>query len=53
MDKTGLGIGIMGGMGLGLLLGREFAGSYVTLLGALLIIICLSAMGIQFYHGKK
>ena len=37
MDKptrTGLAIGIIGGIGLRLLLGSEFAGTYTTLLGA-------------------
>lgn len=41
MDKIGLGIGIIGGLGLGLLLGSELSGSAITLAGAGLIIISL------------
>ncbi len=53
MDKTGLSIGIIGGIGLGLLLGSEFSGRYITILGAILVIISLVAMGVLFYKGKK
>ena len=53
MDKTGLSVGIIGGIGLGLLLGSEFSGRYITILGAILIIISLVAMGVLFYKGKK
>ena len=53
MDKTGLSIGIIGGIGLGLLLGGEFSGRYITILGAILVIISLVAMGILSYKGKK
>jgi len=35
MEKIGLKIGVIGGLGLGLLLGSEFAGSYITILGAI------------------
>ena len=53
MDKTGLSIGIIGGIGLGLLLGSEFSERYITILGAILVIISLVAMGILSYKGKK
>lgn len=53
MDKTGLTIGIIGGIGLGLLLGSEFSGRYITILGAILVIISLVAMGVLSYKGKK
>lgn len=53
MDKTGLSIGIIGGLGLGLLLGSEFSGRYITILGAVLVIISLVAMGVLSYKGKK
>jgi len=53
MDKTGLPIGIIGGIGLGLMLGSEFFGRYITILGAILVIISLVAMGILAYTGKK
>ncbi len=53
MDKTGLSVGIIGGIGLGLLLGSEFSGTYITILGAVLVIISLVAMGILSYKGKK
>ena len=39
MEKIGLGIGVIGGIGLGLLLGSEFSGSNVTILGAILVVI--------------
>ena len=53
MDKTGLPVGIIGSIGLGLLLGSEFSGRYITILGAILVIISLVAMGILSYKGKK
>ena len=53
MDKTGLSIGIIGAIGLGLLLGNEFSGRYITILGAILVVISLVAMGILSYKGKK
>ena len=53
MDKSGLGIGVIGGIGLGLLLGSEFSGSNVTILGAILVVISLISMGILSYRGKN
>jgi len=53
MDKTGLSIGIIGGIGLGLLLGSEFSGRYITILGAVLVIISLVVMGVLSFKGKK
>ena len=53
MEKTGLSVGIIGGIGLGLLLGSEFSGRYITILGAVLVIISLVALGILSYKGKK
>ena len=53
MDKTGLSVGIIGGIGLGLMLGSEFSGRYITILGAVLVIISLVAMGVLSYKGKK
>ncbi len=53
MDKTGLPVGIIGGIGLGLLLGSEFSGRYITILGAILVAISLVAMGVLSYKGKK
>ncbi|HMA83553.1 MAG TPA: hypothetical protein VKP59_04925 [Candidatus Thermoplasmatota archaeon] len=44
MDKIGLGIGIISGLGLGLLLGSELSGSTVTLVGGGLVVISLIAM---------
>jgi len=51
MIKKGIGIGIIGGIGLGMLLGAEFSGSYITLLGAALVLI--SIILIIFYSYKK
>ena len=53
MEKTGLSVGIIGGIGLGLLLGSEFSGRYITILGATFVIISLVAMGVLSYTGKK
>ena len=53
MDKTGLTVGIIGGVGLGLMLGSEFSGSNVTILGAILVVISLISMGFLSYKGKK
>ena len=53
MEKDGIGIGVVGGLGLGLLLGSEFSGSNVTILGAVLIVISLVSMGVLSYKGKK
>ena len=53
MEKTGLGIGVIGGIGLGLLLGSEYSGSNVTILGAILIVISLILMGVLSYKEKK
>ncbi|MCK5258341.1 MAG: hypothetical protein KAJ69_02380 [Thermoplasmatales archaeon] len=53
MDKSGLGIGVIGGIGLGLLLGSEFSGRYITILGAILVVISLVAMGVLSYKCKK
>ena len=52
MEKCGLGIGVIGGLGLGLLLGSEFSGSYVTIFGAILVVISLISMGILSYKKK-
>jgi hypothetical protein len=52
MDKSGLGTGVIGGIGLGLLLGSEFSGSNVTILGAILVLISLISMGVLSYKKK-
>ena len=53
MEKNGLVIGVIGGIGLGLLLGSEFSGSNITLIGAALIVISLASMGYLAYKEKK
>jgi len=53
MEKDGIGIGVVGGLGLGLLLGSEFSGSNITILGAILVVISLVSMGVLSYKGKK
>ena len=52
MEKSGLGIGVVGGLGLGVLLGSEFSGSYVTIFGAILVVISLISMGVLSYKKK-
>lgn len=53
MDKSGLGIGVIGGIGLGIMLGSEFSGRIITISGAILIVISLISIGILSYKGKK
>jgi hypothetical protein len=53
MDKIALLIGIIGGIGLGLLLGSEYSGRYMTIAGAILIIISLISMCVLSYKSKK
>jgi len=48
-----LTVGIIGGVGLGLMLGSEFSGSNITILGAILVVISLISMGFLSYKGKK
>jgi len=48
MNKIGLGIGVIGGIGLGLLLGSEFSGSNITIFGAILVVISLISMGVSY-----
>ena len=52
MDKTGLFIGIIGGIGLGLLLGSEFSGRDVTIIGAILVVISIVSIGALSYKNK-
>jgi len=53
IEKMGLSVGIIGGIGLGLMLGSEFSGGNVTILGAILVVISLISMGFLSYKGKK
>jgi hypothetical protein len=53
MDEKGLLIGISGGIGLGLLLGSEFSGTYATIAGAIFVVASLCSMGVLSYKGKK
>lgn len=53
MEKTGLSIGIIGGIGLGLMLGSEFSGRNITIIGAILVIISLVSIGSLSLKSKK
>jgi len=53
MEKTGLFIGIVAGIGLGLLLGSEFSGRNITILGAILVLISLFSIVVFSYKSKK
>ena len=53
MEKIGLSVGIFGGIGLGLMLGSEFSGRYITILGAVLVIISIVSIGLLSYKAKK
>jgi len=53
MDKIVLLIGIIGGIGLGLLLGSEYSGRYITIIGAILVIFSILTIGVLSYKTKK
>jgi len=53
IGKIGLTIGIIGGIGLGLLLGSEYSGRYITIIGAALVIISLVSLCVLSYKSKK
>jgi hypothetical protein len=53
MDKIDLIIGIIGGLGLGILIGSEFSGSYITIFGGILIVLSLISMGVLSYKLKR
>jgi len=53
MDKLAVFIGIIAGIGLGLLLGREFSNRYITIIGAVLVIISILSMVVLSYKNKK
>ena len=53
IGKIGLIIGIIGGIGLGLMLGSEFSGRYVTLIGAGFVLISIVAIIVQSLLVKK
>ena len=53
MKDIELVIGIIGGLGLGLLLGSEFSGTYIILIGVILIIMILILMGFLSYKKKN
>ncbi|MBN2602664.1 MAG: hypothetical protein JXA91_00850 [Candidatus Thermoplasmatota archaeon] len=53
MDKKALIIGIIGGLGLGLLLGSEFSGTYFTLIGAGCVIVSIISISFFSYKNKK
>jgi hypothetical protein len=52
MENKGFLIVVIGGTGLGLLIGSEFAGRYITIIGAILVIISLVAIGVLSYMKK-
>lgn len=53
MNKVGLSVGVIGGIGLGLLLGSEYPGRNITILGAILVIISIVAIGVLSYKERK
>ena len=53
LERMGFAIGIIGGLGLGFLLGSEYSGRHMTLLGAGLLIISLFCLGMLSYKKKK
>jgi hypothetical protein len=53
MDKKGLFIGIIGGIGLGILLGSEFSGRNITIIGAILLVISIVTIGLFSIKNNK
>ena len=53
MEKIGLCIGVIGGIGLGLLIGSEFSGRNITIIGAVLVVISLIFMAVLAYREKN
>jgi len=54
MNKKNIGFLIIfiGGLGLGLLLGNEFKGSYIAIIGAILLIISIISIALLSYNKK-
>ncbi|MBN1195738.1 MAG: hypothetical protein JXA08_10455 [Methanomicrobiaceae archaeon] len=53
-EKIGYATAIAGGIGLGLLLGSEFPGTFATLLGAALTILTIVSIAVlSCYHPEK
>jgi hypothetical protein len=52
MDKKGLFVGIIGGIGLGLLIGSEYSGRNITIIGAILVVISIILIGVLSYKNK-
>jgi len=53
IGKIGLTIGVVGGIGLGLLIGSEYPGRDITLIGAAFSIISLVSLCVLSYKSKK
>ena len=53
MDKKGLFIGIISGIGLGLLLGSEYSGRNITIIGGIFIVISIALTVILSMKDKK
>jgi len=51
--NIGFIIAVIGGIGLGILLGSEFPGSYITIVGAILLLIVLGSLIFLSYKKKK
>ena len=50
IGKLGLIIGIVGGLGLGLMLGSDFSGRYITVTGGIFVLLSIVAM--VYFHLK-
>jgi len=44
MQRNAIGIGIIGGIGLGILIGCEFCGSTMTIVGGILVVFAIVSM---------
>ena len=53
MNHLGIFIGIIGGIGLGLLLGSEFSGTFSTIIGGVLVCIFLGLLLVYSFFLRK
>jgi len=53
MNHLGIFIGIIGGMGLGILLGSEFSGTFSTIVGGVLAVLFLGLLVFYSFFKKR
>ena len=53
MNNVDVGIGVSGGIGIGLLVGSEFSGSFVTIVGGIVTLGALAALVLFSYKDRN